>query len=98
MLPLTVGFLLAGPLGGVLSDRFGPRPFTGGGLLVSTPAFVLLGLLPAGFRYWMFALLLLAYGLGMGAFSSPHAAEVMSAVHPAQRRCAAGDRADSITV
>ena len=26
MLPLTFGFLVAGPLSGILSDRFGPRP------------------------------------------------------------------------
>ena len=26
MLPLTAGFLLAGPLSGILSDRFGARP------------------------------------------------------------------------
>ena len=98
MLPLTVGFLLAGPLGGSLSDRFGPRPFTVGGLVISTAAFVLLALLPVDFRYWMFALLLLAYGLGMGAFSSPNAAEVMSAVDPAQRGSAAGIRATSMNV
>jgi MFS family permease len=85
MLPLTVGFLLAGPLAGTMSDRYGPRLFTVGGLLISTAAFVLLGLLPVNFAYWMFALLLLAYGLGMGGFSSPNAAEVMSAVDPAQR-------------
>jgi len=27
MLPLTTGFLVAGPVSGVLSDRFGARPF-----------------------------------------------------------------------
>jgi MFS family permease len=98
MLPLTVGFLLAGPLAGTMSDRYGPRLFTVGGLLISTAAFVLLGLLPVNFAYWMFALLLLAYGLGMGGFSSPNAAEVMSAVDPAQRGSAAGIRATSMNV
>ncbi len=31
MIPLTVGFLLVGPLSGILSDRFGARPFATGG-------------------------------------------------------------------
>ena len=33
MLPLTVGFLIAGPLSGYLSDRFGARPFATGGMI-----------------------------------------------------------------
>ena len=33
MMPLTVGFLIAGPLFGVLSDRYGARPFATGGML-----------------------------------------------------------------
>ncbi len=96
MLPLTVGFLIAGPLAGTWSDRIGPRPFTIGGLLAATAAFVLLGVLPVDFQYWAFALLLVAYGLGMGAFSSPNAAEVMGAVDPAQRGSAAGIRATAL--
>src|SRR5207253_590981 len=55
MLPLTVGFLLAGPVAGVLSDRMGPRPFIVGGLVVATVAFVLLSVLPVNFHYWTFA-------------------------------------------
>ena len=30
MLPLTAGFLLAGPISGILSDRYGPRLFATG--------------------------------------------------------------------
>ena len=33
MIPLTVGFLLAGPVSGFLSDRFGSRPFATGGMI-----------------------------------------------------------------
>ena len=96
MLPLTAGFLIAGPLAGIWSDRLGPRPFTIGGQLTGTIAFVLLAVLPVNFQYWAFALLLLAFGLGMGAFSSSNAAEVMGAVDPAQRGSAAGIRATGL--
>jgi MFS family permease len=39
MIPLTVGFLLVGPLSGVLSDRFGARLFATSGLIVSGASF-----------------------------------------------------------
>jgi MFS family permease len=32
LLPLTAGFLIAGPVSGYLSDRFGTRPFATSGL------------------------------------------------------------------
>ena len=35
LVPLTVGFLLAAPLSGVLSDKFGAKPFTVGGALLT---------------------------------------------------------------
>src|ERR1700740_3131237 len=42
MVPLTVGFLLVGPLAGALSDRFGARLFATTGLVVSGASFLLL--------------------------------------------------------
>ena len=42
MLPMTSGFLVAGPLAGSLSDRFGARPFTVGGMLLMAATFVAL--------------------------------------------------------
>src|SRR5437660_1487700 len=35
MLPLTAGFLIAGPISGTLSDRYGPRPFATAGLVLA---------------------------------------------------------------
>ena len=40
MLPLTIGFLIAGPASGALSDRFGARAFATGGLLLTAATFV----------------------------------------------------------
>src|SRR3984957_554242 len=44
MLPLTLGFLIAGPTSGILSDRFGARPFATGGMLGAAVSFALLEL------------------------------------------------------
>jgi MFS family permease len=85
MLPLTVGFLVAGPVSGWLSDRFGARPFATGGMLVAALAFLLLELLPVNFDYRAFASLLLLMGLAMGLFSSPNQMGIMNSL-PAHRR------------
>ena len=85
MLPLTAGFLIAGPVSGVLSDRFGPRPFATGGMIGTAVGFGLLTLLPIDFSYWVFAVLLFFTGLAMSSFGSPNRAGVMNAI-PAQDR------------
>ena len=90
MLPLTVGFLIAGPVSGWLSDRFGARPFATGGMLVAAFSFVLLMLLPVNFIYWQFALILLLNGIGMGLFASPNRAGIMNSLPPEQRGVGAG--------
>ena len=54
MLPLTLGFLIAGPISGALSDRFGSRPFATVGMLVAALSFFLLELLPVDFNYHEF--------------------------------------------
>ena len=90
MLPLTVGFLIAGPASGWLSDRFGARPFATGGMLVAALSFVLLELLPVNFEYWQFALILLMNGIGMGLFASPNRAGIMNSLPPDRRGVGAG--------
>jgi MFS family permease len=85
MLPLTAGFLLAGPVSGFLSDRFGSRPFASGGMIAAAGTFGLLELLPINFSYWAFGLILLLNGLSMGAFAAPNRAGVMNSL-PAQHR------------
>jgi len=90
MLPLTAGFLIAGPISGALSDRFGSRPFATGGMLVAAASFILLNQLPINFSYWMFALLLLLNGLAMGAFASPNRAGVMNSLPPQDRGAGSG--------
>ena len=93
MLPLTTGFLLAGPVSGYLSDRFGPRPFATAGLLVAACAFCGLMLLPVVFPYWAFALLIFGNGIGSGLFASPNTSAIMSSVPARHRGSASGMRA-----
>ena len=90
MIPLTVGFLLLGPISGILSDRFGARLFATAGLIVSGVAFLLLELLPINFSYIWFALLIFLFAVGMGLFFSPNQAAVMNSLPPDRRGAGAG--------
>ena len=92
MLPLTVGFLIAGPLSGYLSDRFGARLFSTSGLILVAAAFIGLLLLPVDFPYPAFAALLLLSGIGQGMFSAPNTSAIMGSVPPDQRGVASGMR------
>lgn len=92
-LPMMVGFILAGPTSGRLSDRFGARLFATVGMLVSAAGFVLLGTLPANFDYPQFALYLGLTGVGMGLFAAPNTAAIMSSVPARYRGVASGMRA-----
>ena len=55
LLPLTAGFLVSGPVSGILSDRFGARGFATAGMAVFGGSFIGLMLLPVDFPYWAFA-------------------------------------------
>jgi MFS family permease len=90
MIPLTLGFLLLGPVAGVLSDRYGARILATTGLLLSGAAFLLLELLPINFTYIWFALLIFIFAVGMGMFFSPNQAAVMNSLPPEQRGAGAG--------
>ncbi|HVV75996.1 MAG TPA: MFS transporter [Mycobacteriales bacterium] len=90
MLPLTAGLFVAGPLSGVLSDRFGARPFATGGMIGTAIAFGVLELVPINFSYPVFAVLLFVLGLTMASFGSPNRAAVMNALPPRHRGAGSG--------
>src|ERR1700689_729001 len=90
MVPLTIGFLLLGPISGILSDRFGARLFATAGLILSGAAFLLLELLPINFSYIWFALLIFLFAVGMGMFFAPNQAAVMNSLPADQRGAGAG--------
>ncbi len=92
MLPLTAGFLIAGPISGTLSDKYGPRPFATAGLLVATCAFIGLIALPLDFPYPLFATIIFFNGVGSGLFASPNTSAIMSSVPARHRGSASGMR------
>ena len=89
MLPLTVGLLVAGPLSGYLSDRFGARPFATAGMVLAAVGFALLLVLPTDFSYPAFGAVVGLIGIAMGLFASPNRAAVMNSL-PASARGAGG--------
>jgi MFS family permease len=90
MVPLTIGFLITGPLAGVMSDRYGARVLATVGLAVSGGSFLLLELLPINFSYIWFGLLIFLFSVGMGLFFAPNQAAVMNSLPADQRGAGAG--------
>jgi MFS family permease len=90
MVPLTVGFLLAGPLSGHLADKYGARPFASGGLVLVAVTFILLQALPVNFGYPSFAALLFFNSVGMGLFIAPNQTGIMNSLPSNQRGAGAG--------
>src|SRR3954465_13304519 len=90
LVPLTIGFLVAGPLSGRLADRYGARPFATAGAALSGVVFLLFDLLPIDFPYAGFAVLVFLAGLSMGLFSAPNTAGVMNSLPADQRGGGAG--------
>ncbi|MFT4110142.1 MFS transporter [Propionicimonas sp.] len=90
MLPITLGFLVAGPISGTLSDRFGARGFASVGLLVVAGTFVLYLLMPVNFEYWQFAVVSLLSGIGSGMFGAPNRTAIMNSVPASERGAASG--------
>ena len=93
MIPLTVAFLVAGPVSGWLSDKHGTRKFAVAGMALQAIGFVGLMLLPADFVYWQFALILAILGVGTGMFAAPNTSAIMGSVPAHQRGVASGMRA-----
>ncbi len=98
MLPMTLGFLVAGPVSGILSDRYGARPFATTGMLLAALSFLLLMTLPADFAYWTFGCILFLNGIAFGMFAAPNTAAIMNSVPARNRGVASGMRATAQTL
>lgn len=92
MLPWMLGFVIAGPISGKLSDRYGSRPFATGGMALSAVGYLAMMAFPANFSYLPFAIVLLISGIAMGLFASPNTASIMNSVPARERGAASGMR------
>ncbi|MHB1519220.1 MAG: MFS transporter [Acidimicrobiales bacterium] len=90
LIPLTIGFLITGPISGILADRWGAREIATAGLIGATVSYLLLNLLPMNFDYWTFAAVILLFSLGSGMFFAPNQTAVMNSLPPDQRGSGAG--------
>jgi len=90
MLPLTLGFVITGPISGFFSDKYGSRWISTIGMLLVAFSFLILAVLPYDFDYLPFAIALLIMGMGNGMFGSPNAAAIMNSVPPSERGVTSG--------
>jgi MFS family permease len=93
MIPMSIGFVLTGPISGWLSDKHGARLLATSGMVISAAAFAGFVLLPADFIYLSFAVVLFIMGIGGGIFASPNMASIMNSVPAEHRGAASGMRA-----
>lgn len=84
-LPVSITIAIFGPLSGVLSDKYGPRFFSGLGLFLSGLGFILLTQLELKSSFIDLLVPFLLLGTGMGIFSSPNRSSIMNSV-PSNRR------------
>lgn len=90
MLPMTLGFVIMGPIAGILSDRYGPRWIATIGMTIVCLVFLGLSMLPSNFDYWELGILIFLMGAGNGMFSSPNSSSIMNSVPPQDRGVASG--------
>src|ERR1019366_10154288 len=86
------GFVIAGPLSGKLSDRYGARPFATGGMLLAAATYALMMTFPANFSYLPFGAVMFVSGISGGLFASPNTSSIMNSVPARHRGAASGMR------
>ena len=84
VVPGAVGMIITGPLSGRLSDRFGWRWFTMGGLLVSAGGLLILSTLQPTTPFWIAMVGMIMQSTGIGIFNAPNNSSVLSAVEPSK--------------
>ena len=78
--PAALGFALAGPASGMLSDRLGPRIIEFAGLVVLTASMLILARISPQTPAWLASAALAMQGLGMGIYYTPNTASILNVV------------------
>ncbi len=84
IVPGAMCMAVLGAVSGVLSDRFGWRPFTVGGLAFSATGLLILSRVTEASSLWMVVPALMLMTSGMGIFYSPNASSMINSVSPAK--------------
>ncbi len=92
MLPMMAGFIVLGPIGGILTDKYGARTFATAGMVIIAVSLYLLTLLPYNFNVLQFELILLLNGIGSGLFAAPNTTAIMNSLPSDQRGVGSGMR------
>ena len=79
-MPAAVGTVIAGPISGRLSDKFGWRPFTVSGLMLVTSGLFALSFLDENSPRWLPILGVLPISTGMGTFYGPNNNAALSVI------------------
>jgi EmrB/QacA subfamily drug resistance transporter len=92
LIPFEIVGLVVGLTSGRLSDKYGPLPFTTGGLAITSLSLFLFSTVGIDTPYPYVLAYTLVFGIGTGLFGSPNMSSLMGAVPPERRGIASAFR------
>jgi EmrB/QacA subfamily drug resistance transporter len=92
LIPFEIVGLVIGLTSGRLSDKYGPLPFTTGGLAITSMSLYLFSTVGIDTPYPYVLAYTLIFGVGTGLFGSPNMSSIMGAVPPERRGIASAFR------
>ena len=98
IIPFDIAFLIAGPISGKLSDKYGHLPFTTSGIVLSSLALYMFSTVSMTTSYLTVLAYMVLFGLSMGLFSSPNMSAVMTACPKDQRGVGSAIRSTFLNV
>jgi len=91
--PLAIGLVITGPIGGILSDRYGTRLISTAGLIIALAGLAGLALMQYDTPYGVIAVWMFVNGFGSGLFQPPNTSAIMASVPAGRRGTASAMRA-----